>query len=163
MPGYRTHLSGAGATAVALLALTHWEQPTASLVCLESVWCISASLMGGLFPDIDIKSKGQKLFYTLLCIILLGALWMRNTTVLSACGVLAVIPPLLPHRGITHQPWFIIFIPLAIPFVVASYHPEHLSFATSVYVYFVAGALSHVLLDFGVKKSFLSFFKRKRK
>jgi len=163
MPGYKTHLGGAGVAAFFLLTATHWSLPTASLICPRTIWCISASLLGGLFPDIDIKSKGQKIFYMLLFIVLGFALIAKDVTIISICSILAVIPPLLPHRGLTHKPLFIIAVPFALPLVVATYHPAHTSFSLTIYMYFITGALSHLVLDFSSKKRLLKLFYKGRR
>ena len=150
MPGYRGHLAGAGITAVATLAYTNWHAPTSALLTPPNTWFLAAALFGGLFPDIDIKSKGQKLWYYALAPCMVIATWYRHTSLLAALGVLSVIPPLLPHRGITHEIWFIIVAPLGAPLLISTYHPAHTILAAKLYAYFVLGALSHIVLDFGI-------------
>ncbi len=58
MPGYRGHLIGGTVTYLAILQMMKSVQPSMSVVASGFVFCI----VGSLFPDIDIKSKGQKLF-----------------------------------------------------------------------------------------------------
>lgn len=152
MPGYKSHLTAGGVAAVVVLAHTHWALPTGSLVTPENLWYIGACLFGSLFPDIDIKSKGQRLWYYALAPCIALATWFGSISLLGALGVLSVIPPLLPHRGITHESWFVVCAPLAVPFVLWLYHPAHLILGFNLYGYFVLGAFTHLILDFGVMK-----------
>lgn len=152
MPGYRGHLAGAGIAAAFTLSYTNWDAPTSQLLSTPNTWFMAAALFGGLFPDIDIKSKGQKLWYYALAPCMIIATWYKHTSLLAALGVLAVFPPLLPHRGITHEIWFIIVAPLSVPILISTYHPAHTILATYLYAYFVLGALSHIVLDFGIRR-----------
>ena len=149
MPGYRTHVTGAIVSAAATLVITHWRMPIAALLTSNNIACLAAGACGGLFPDIDIKSKGQKLWYSAIVPLWGAALVMRHTVFICVLSVLAVIPPLLPHRGITHELWFILLAPLGGPFLVSVYQPAYLSFAIDLYFFFVIGAISHLVLDLG--------------
>jgi len=151
MPGYRAHLTAAGVAAVGVIAATHWSSPPAELFTAINTWYVGASLLGGLFPDVDIKSNGQKVFYYLLIPLFLIGLWQHNIVMLAANGILAIIPPLLPHRGPTHHPLFLLCIPLIIPALIAHYAPLHTIFALRLTLFFMLGALTHIILDFDLK------------
>ena len=163
MPGYRGHLAGAGIAAAAALAYTNWQAPTSAFLTPPNTWFFAAALFGGLFPDIDIKSKGQKLWYYALIPCFVAATWYKHTSLLAALGVLSIIPPLLPHRGITHELWFIVAAPLAAPVLISAYHPEHTTLAAMLYAYFVLGAFTHIFLDFGPTRLLKRFFSHKKK
>ena len=59
MPGFRGHLIGGTVTYLAILQCIKSMQPSIPVIISGFIFCI----IGSLFPDIDIKSKGQKLFY----------------------------------------------------------------------------------------------------
>lgn len=166
MPGYRTHLTAAGVAAAATIVTTHAHLPLTHLLTPQHASCIIASLLGGLFPDIDIKSKGQKLLYSVLLPLFAAALITKHTVALCLLGALAILPPLLPHRGLTHELWFVLLAPLTGPGLVHIYQPEHLPFAFDLYIFFVMGAFTHLWLDMGIigvlKKSlpFQGYFHR---
>lgn len=149
MPGYRTHLTTAGAAAAATIVATHMHLPLTHLITVQHGTCIIASLLGGLFPDIDIKSKGQKLLYTALMPLFAAALITKHTVALCLLGALAIIPPILPHRGLTHELWFVFLAPLTGPGLVHIYQPSYLPLAIDLYIFFVLGAITHLWLDMG--------------
>ncbi len=146
MPNYKVHVVGGAAIGIgAMMATGAWQE--ASLpTTIEYVGC---AVIGSLFPDIDIKSKGQKLFYMALTATLLILLWYQRTTWFVALSLIGMIPLLLRHRGIMHHPWFISCC-AGIPalYLYANNHPySHLVIDL---FYFALGAFSHVMLDIGL-------------
>lgn len=134
------------------LALTHLGRSlTAGEFLVRGVVIVWLAVMFALFPDIDIKSKGQLLFYRLLFVLdvcLVLAQLFREAAVL---GLLALIPILSRHRGWTHTIWAAILVPL--PLLAA---PLYTTGKVSVelvvewapyYVGAVAGYVSHLLAD----------------
>src|SRR5580704_7375184 len=104
MPGYRAHLVVGFLT---YLPVAYWLTPYQSspfIMMLGLLFC----LMGSLFPDIDIKSKGQKLFYTLIFLLLLFLLYFKMYCVFIIVALLGGIPLLVGHRTIFHHIWFLI-------------------------------------------------------
>ncbi|MDQ5941165.1 MAG: hypothetical protein QG632_891 [Candidatus Dependentiae bacterium] len=149
MPGYKTHASAAVGSAALLIAATHTKTPFLAWFCLTNLARLVAGLLGGLFPDIDIKSKGQQILYALVIPLLVAALLAKHIVFSILLSALAIISPLLPHRGITHNFWFILGGPLAGPLLVYVYCPEYTTYALDLYIYFVVGAISHIALDYG--------------
>jgi len=149
MSGYRTHVSAAAGCALVLIFITHYRGPVIAWFCLANIARFIAGILGGLFPDIDIKSKGQQLLYALVIPLLVAALLAKHVVFSIMLSALAIIPPLLPHRGITHNFWFIILGPLIGPLLVNVYCPEYTTHSLDLYLYFVIGALSHLALDYG--------------
>ena len=149
MPGYRTHSTAAVSAAIATLLIMHWRLPLADLFTPLHASYVIASLCGGLFPDIDIKSKGQKYWYMAIVPLFGAALIARHIVFICVLSSLAIIPPLLPHRGITHELWFVFLAPISGLFLVHTYQPEYLSYAIDLYIFFVLGAITHLLLDLG--------------
>jgi len=150
MSGYRTHYLVAASCGAALVFMLHQETHLLSVISIKNFLCILASLLGGLFPDIDIKSKGQQLLYALIIPLLIAALLAKKIVFSVLLGTLGVISPLLPHRGITHELWFVLTAPLLGPLLVSLYCPEYTEYAQSLYIFFSVGAVSHLILDFGI-------------
>jgi hypothetical protein len=153
MPGYRGHLAGGAVTYGFLFFALHSLQPTFSTaMCWFFMTCA-----GALFPDIDIKSKGQKYFYWAILAFLVWSIMRfkqiassERFDIVAGTAVLALIPLLVRHRGVTHQQWFIISMSCAVWMIMMGFFPHH---ARSIFVYllfFCAGALSHIWLDRGL-------------
>ena len=145
MPNYKTHIVGGLAFGIVTMALTGAFQYASVPTTAEYLGC---AVLGSLFPDIDIKSKGQKLFYITLTAVLLILLWQRRTAWFIALSLLGMIPLLLRHRGIMHHPWFVgccAGIPAL--YLYANNHP-YSSLAIDLF-YFAIGAFSHIILDVG--------------
>ena len=158
MPNYKGHVVGGIATYALVLVTASKLAFRVNTNYTELILWLILCISGALFPDIDVKSKGQKIFYTLFFMIIIWSVTHQNWQMLSIASIAGVIPLLSRHRGISHNTWFIITVPLIIP-VTASYQSQALlNHAISAYVFFVAGALSHLILDFGLvrflKRSF---------
>jgi LexA-binding, inner membrane-associated putative hydrolase len=144
MPHYKTHalaVVGVYILMLLLLPMTHHVKfPT----LVEWLLC---ALLGGLFPDIDIKSKGQRIFYGLIAGIL--TLLIYEHYYYSACllGAVSFLPLFVSHRGLFHQAWFIVTLAITL-FGGASFciPLERSRWAYDI-LFFLGGALSHLLLD----------------
>jgi membrane-bound metal-dependent hydrolase YbcI (DUF457 family) len=152
MPGYRTHLTAAVGAGVAAVAITHRHEPLSTLFSLTIASQLIAAFLGGLFPDIDIKSKGQQVLYAIVTPCLCATLLARNIFLSTMLAFLAILPPLIPHRGITHELWFIVLAPLCGPLLVSMYNKAWLAASLDLYLFFVLGAFTHLLLDLGPKE-----------
>lgn len=145
MPGYQAH-SAAGATVAAagLTAAWFWGglRDPVLMVALSGI-----CLVGALFPDIDTHSKGQKFFYLLLLAVDAVLLWRRCMTEAAWLGLVAMVPPLLQHRGLTHSWWCLLLLTGSL-FLA----PQWLGLCTQAEiapcaVAFGTGYASHLLLD----------------
>lgn len=151
MPGYKGHIAGASILyACIIYPLLYLIKPS---------WYIATEwfffmLAGALFPDVDTKSKGQYLFYYAVCAILLFLFFNRCYELAAGCGILALIPLLVPHRGLFHEPWFVIILPLLIAGTASICLPQYATIMFVDALFFIAGALSHLCLDRGVKRVF---------
>lgn len=146
MPGYRGHLIG-GACAFALLVLF---VPQTLSVFKAAEW-LCFTLLGSLFPDIDTKSKGQKLFYRGIVVCALFFLVQQQWTALGILASIAVFPQLCNHRGVFHEPWFLLAVP-ACGFLCVKYcWPTYSTIVLWDAVFFAVGAFSHIFLDRGIK------------
>jgi len=150
MAQFKGHLAGGFAAwlVVGLVAFSYCTSPLMAVLSL-----LSAEL-GALFPDVDIKSKGQKLFY--LGLIPIYIFLLLKGFVLSALLVAfaAFIPLISHHRGLFHSWWFLMILPSSIAIALISYFPAMKFDVLVLLLFFIAGALSHLWLDFGLKKMF---------
>lgn len=150
MPGYKGHLTGGiaafGLTCTALIA-------TKMITLLSPIafigWFLS-TLAGSLFPDIDVKSKGQKYFYWLIFILLLYLTYQKQFMPLAILAVVSTAPMLVKHRGIFHNVWF-----LCAGFSFLSYRlmlciPKYEQMIVLHTLFFLAGVISHLWLDLGL-------------
>jgi hypothetical protein len=155
MPNYKGHVLGGmvvyGALFCAVASILH---PSLITAC---EWLLF-TLAGALFPDIDIKSKGQKYFYYLIFILLVVLAIHRQFATLACCSFIVITPMLVRHRGIFHSSWFIIAMPIAAWALAACVFPR---FSASFFVntlFFIAGGLSHIALDMGLVRMLSNVF-----
>ena len=123
MSNYKGHVAG-GVVAFAML-VAFINTSTCSWMRLAE-WFVFA-LGGALFPDIDIKSKGQKIFYRLLLIAMLFLLLQQRIIPVLFLGVTGVLPMVVKHRGIFHHPWFIVLLSAAPVVVAYLYWPRYVA------------------------------------
>lgn len=142
MPNYKGHLVG-GVFTYALIIFIIGTVPSV----VTAVEWLFFTLAGALFPDVDIKSKGQKYFYygvfALFCLLAYQGCFYH----ISCCSFIVLTPMLVKHRGIFHRTWFVIAIPILIWMGISISFP-HLSqqlFCNTLF--FIIGALSHLFLD----------------
>jgi hypothetical protein len=151
MPGYKTHIAGGlvvyGAAAYCVHLLIHPSWFT----LLEWGLCTVA---GSLFPDIDTKSKGQKLFYTMIAIVMLILFARGCFDALALLALCALVPILVRHRGLFHRSWFIIIFALTVSYAGSLCLPAHAHAFLYDALFFIAGALSHIGLDMGIRRVF---------
>ncbi len=148
MPGYRQHLVGGAVAYLSLLLLCSWLNPTFTTAIEWLGFC----LIGSLFPDIDIGSKGRYVFYRIFLIFLLVFLVRQNTMALCLLGVLMILPMLVSHRGLFHRWWFVTGLPFAVAGLCScSFATCQDAFMLDAF-FFAAGALSHLYLDLGLRK-----------
>ena len=149
MPNYQTHLAGGAITfAAVLVCIVPYTQPP---VLTAGEWLLFA-LAGSLFPDIDIKSKGQKYFYWLVLLLLLILTYTKRFIPLAIISIVATIPLISKHRGLFHRAWFVIAAPLITWQILSVYYPPIKTALLLDMIFFIAGALSHLWLDMGLKK-----------
>jgi len=150
MPGYKAHLAGGLAVSVPMLYLLRHQAGSPGVAAL---W-IGFALAGSLFPDIDTTSKGQKWFFRFWLVILLLLLFFKKYALFIASALLATAPLIVNHRGLFHKSWFLILIPCFTATVFAWNMPEQSKNIFFITLFFVAGTLSHLFLDFGPKRMF---------
>jgi membrane-bound metal-dependent hydrolase YbcI (DUF457 family) len=153
MPSYKAHIAGgcfAFALAHALITVSPWYAPWPYM---HYPLMLGITLSGALFPDIDVYSKMQQAFFKALLVCLPFALFYNQALfallAVGACGLL-----FLPHRGITHALWFLISLPTLISFLLVTKHPAHKSIIFAGCIFFIAGSVSHIVMDYVNSKLF---------
>lgn len=155
MPNYKTHLVAGLVSFFVVARITSNALPALALPLTLLPVGFALCLIGSIFPDIDVPSKMQKWFY-LACIGAVAlAIWSKNHLLMASIGTGVIFVTFLTHRTITHKPAFLALIAL-VPTLCAAYAiPHHAGNAFSLYLYFIVGCLSHILLD-----RILTFFNR---
>lgn len=151
MPGYRGHISVAllfGILLVAGLSLTAAAvaMPLGEKV-IKGVVVIWIAVLFGLFPDVDIKSKGQLLFYRLFFVLDIVLLVGKHYQEAAFLGFLALLPILSRHRGWTHTLWAMLLIPLPILLGPIYLSREPNAEGLPYYLGAVVGYFSHLVAD----------------
>ena len=86
--------------------------PTISLNLEVIVGCFIVALLFGLWPDVDITSKSQKIFYTVLFVLNAALIFVFKFYIVAALlGLFAMLPILSRHRGWTHSRITMILLP----------------------------------------------------
>lgn len=147
MPGYKGHIAG-GIVVFALLLLLLGSYCMSAHMALA--WFI-ACIAGALFPDIDVKSKGQKYFYWVILALLAYASIRQQYDLLMVISIFSVVPMLVKHRGIFHEPWFLLSLTLSAWIILSTSMPHAAEFSCICLLFFLGGAYSHLFLDRGWK------------
>ncbi len=152
MSGYKGHLAG-GLVAYGLVLSAAQVLQMLNPSPLTAAEWLGFTLAGALFPDIDIKSKGQKYFYSVLFILFIILIGTHHIELVAILGLLAVIPMMVRHRGIFHRTWFVIVLPVACALVCSTYSTVDCTILLHDAFFFILGALSHLVLDLGVRRT----------
>jgi len=146
MPRYQTHLwcnMIVYALVMSILMYYRFKLPSTYgelLVC---------SSLGSLFPDIDVKSKGQQISYSILCALLVCLICGRRFIIAAGLGVIGMIPLFVDHRGLFHRLWFIAAFSVFVALVLLQCMPSCGERIIMNSIFFLIGAITHVALDGG--------------
>lgn len=150
MSGYKGHLVGGTVAFFVVLLLMGAYCTHLQTAFMWLVFCLA----GSLFPDIDVKSKGQKYFYWVVVGLMLLTIVQQRYDLLAIISILSAVPMLVKHRGLFHEPWFLITLPLIVWCAIGAMMP-HAADRFFIYaLFFIGGALSHLILDRGVRGIF---------
>ena len=156
MPGYRGHLIGGVVAFVVVHNLIKIFDSQKSSGTTDVAIGFALCLLGSLFPDIDIKSVGQRIFYSFALILSIFAILTHQNSLLAVLCVITLFPLVVSHRGVIHRLWFVVLVPLSVPLIVSYGNASLFVPSFILYLYFLSGAISHLILDYG----FLRFFRR---
>ena len=79
---------------------------------LKIIGCFIVAVLFGLWPDVDIKSKSQKIFYSVLFAVnLILILFLQKYLESALLGLFAMLPIMSKHRGWTHAKITMILLP----------------------------------------------------
>lgn len=154
MPKYKTHLFGGFSTFILLIFLGVQLGSFTQISWQQVLIGLFLCLVGSLFPDIDTNSMIQKILYLSLFSAILITLFSKNWALFFLFSTFAIAPIFTKHRGITHRAWFLFILPLVFFLIFSNCHAKISKLFLIYYLCFTAGALSHLILDFGVKRAF---------
>ncbi len=144
MPQHKTHLFVGFLTYAALLYLALFIAPFSFERKIE---LLMYALIGSLFPDIDTKSKIQRIMYSMLFVLFLLLMHTRQYGVAAILGPLMCLPLMVHHRGIFHSPLFLAGLSATAVCLTAVYFPAYTHKMVFNCLFFLGGALSHLWAD----------------
>jgi len=145
MAGYKGHI--AGGVVFILLGLHFLGNYINPPNITDMVLYISTAVMFALWPDVDIKSVGQKIFYTIFFGTDLYLIVQEEYKIAAYFGLIIILPILAKHRGWTHTIAAMILIPLPI-LLYPVYNEGTLTLiGLPYYASAVTGYFSHLVLD----------------
>ncbi len=150
MSMYRGHLLGGFAAYLAVIVLYGIWQDTFA----HNFHGLLATLAGSLFPDIDIRSKGQRLFLKLLFIAVVFCLFLQASFPLMMLLIFSVLPIIFPHRGLFHDTIFVFTLSAFVAGSLIYIMPENSYTILTLFFFFYVGVISHLVLDKGMKRTF---------
>ena len=114
---------------------------------LDIVLYVAIALMFAVWPDVDIKSIGQKFFYTVFFLTDAYLIMIDDYKVAAYFGLIIILPVLAKHRGWTHSVPAMVLIPS--PLLIYPIYNSGV-FDLSGAPYYIAaltGYFSHLVLD----------------
>ena len=158
MPNYKGHLAGGFVTFLGTAKVMSLYSPDIANN-LSNNWplYISFCLLGSLFPDIDTKSKIQRYFYFFILVVIIYLISSKEWLTLSILAPISLLPLLVHHRGIFHKFWFLLLISISVLILVQTHSNYNMKHAAIACFFFIAGWISHIILDYG----FWRFFRKK--
>ena len=156
MAGYKGHITAGAIFGIILIAGLAFTPLAASLPLeqklIKGVVVLWLAILFALFPDVDIKSKGQLLFYRIFILLDLLLLLKKFYIEAALLGFLAMLPIISKHRGWTHTFWAMIVIPSPILLGPMYLAKEPVLDGLPFYLGAVAGYFSHLVADGMVMK-----------
>jgi membrane-bound metal-dependent hydrolase YbcI (DUF457 family) len=155
MADYKGHINGAlvaagiylaGLAAVVVMG-TLYTRLTWTEVLLYPVALVALVVLFGLWPDVDLDSKGRRIFYNLFFAVDLFLIITERFEAAAYLGLFALLPALGAHRGWTHTWWAMLLVPAPLLVAPYLYLPETPLIGLPFYGAAVMGYFSHLLLD----------------
>ena len=80
---------------------------------IKIIGCFAIAVLFGLWPDVDIKSKSQKIFYRVLFVLnVVLIVFLQKYLESALLGLFAMLPIMSRHRGWTHAKITMILLPV---------------------------------------------------
>ena len=115
---------------------------------MEIIIFTAIAVMFSLWPDVDIKSIGQKVFYTIFFVTdAILIFYFQDHKTAAFFGLLIILPILAKHRGWTHSRLTAVLLPT--PLLLVPMYVFEGSLAQGIPYYFAAvtGYFSHLFFD----------------
>ncbi len=109
------------------------------------LFCIG--MLSACFPDVDIESKSQRLFYRLLILLDMWFILIGDYRTAALVGLGAMLPLLGKHRGWTHTWLAMLLVPALFLLAPMYLNKTFESFPIVCYVVSVSAYASHLVLD----------------
>ncbi len=92
--------------------------PTISVVNpVKAIGCFAIAVLFGLWPDVDIKSKSRKIFYSVLFALNIALILNQKYLESALFGLFAMLPLISKHRGWTHSKVTMLLLPCVFLFI----------------------------------------------
>jgi len=151
MPNYRKHLIGGCAT-YAILICVNAKYNLIKIESIVQLQTLAACLIGSLFPDVDTKSKIQKLIYLVILIAATHLLITGQQFWAAITLMISLIPLISNHRGLFHRLWFIGICMVLVNFFCYINQPSAFKSCITLSIFFMSGTISHIWLDLGWRR-----------
>ena len=115
---------------------------------MEIIIFAAIAVMFSLWPDVDINSIGQKVFYTIFFVTdAILVFYFQDYKTAAFFGLLIILPILAKHRGWTHSRLTAVLLPT--PLLLVPKYVFEGSIAQGIPYYFAAvtGYFSHLFFD----------------
>ena len=117
--------------------------------------CFVVAVLSGLWPDVDIKSRSQQIFYRIFLIFSTILILRKQYFQSAVLGIFAMLPLLGKHRGWTHSRLTMLLLPavfLMLPFYfkgagVSSQNLDLFRSGLPFYTASLVGYATHLHLD----------------
>ncbi len=117
------------------------------LTTTQKVLYVAIGVMFSVWPDVDVKSMGQKLFYFMFFFADCYLIFMKEFKIAAYLGLIIILPILSRHRGWTHSKITMILLPLPL-LLYPMYTTQSLTlYGLPYYIAAVVGYFSHLLFD----------------
>ncbi len=120
-------------------------------IIVNTILLFSISIMFSLWPDIDTKSIGQKIFYIFFFITDIMLISTGKINESAYLGLLVMLPIITNHRGFFHSLFAVFFFPMIFLIAPAIYYNSFtfskIKIGFPYYLAGVIGYLSHYILD----------------
>lgn len=155
MANYRGHIIGSGTASVIYLAILTLVFTVDILPKDREIFSgyafpiviVALVILFGIFPDIDINSHSQNLFYSIFFVGDLWLIWTENFPEAAYLGLIAMLPVISKHRGWTHSRLAMLLVPIPMLVLPALNYPNAIWVGLPYYGAAVLGYGTHLMLD----------------